>query len=214
MALNVISICFSGMDGSGKSTQCRRLVKFFQEMDIDAKLIHILSPGKTVGSRSQSMPSIKGIHRRLRDLPGEGLSRGIKLCAGLTYYLVDSWLSHIVHRRKYGDKVVIYDRYFFDPLVIFAAHFKRIPRWVIRFSKVLPRSGVTIIMEAPPEVSKQRKPEHSVEILEAYFELYRQLASVLKVKMIDGTTEMTVIQENVIKQCQPIFDEYSLNHVQ
>ena len=49
----MISMSISGMDGSGKSTQCKRLLKRFHEMGIDAKLVHILSNKKTVGSTAQ-----------------------------------------------------------------------------------------------------------------------------------------------------------------
>ena len=202
----MMSICFSGIDGSGKTTQCHNLIKRFQEMGVETKFIHILSQGKTVGSKSQSLPLITATHRRLRDLSGKGVTRCFKLFIGLSYYLVDSWISHIFHKIKYRNNVVIYDRYFFDPLLIFASNFPRIPLWVIPFSRIIPQGNVTIIMEVPPEIAKQRKPEHPLDLLKRYHQLYRRLADILKVKIIDGTMNNIIVEKEVNQRCHSILE--------
>lgn len=201
----MITICFSGMDGAGKSTQCHSLIRRFREIGVDVKSVHMLSHGKTIGSKSQSLPLMKQIHRKLRDLSGNGIYRGIKLIAGLSYYLIDSWGTYTVHKIKYSNNVVIYDRYFYDLLAIFACNFDRIPWWVIHFAKIFPQGNIIIIMEAHPEIAQQRKPEHSIEVLTRYHQVYRRLADTLKIKTINGTKGIAIAEEEVNQRCHPIF---------
>lgn len=205
----MISISFSGMDGAGKSTQCQKLISSFQKLGVDVKFFHMGSQGKTVGSKAQSFPVISKIHRKLRDLSGKGISRGFKLFVGLSYYLIDSWLSHFVHKIKYKNNLVVFDRYFFDFLVIFVSNFPNIPWWVIHFAKILPQSNVTIIMEVSPQIAKQRRSEHSIKELQRYYQLYRRLADILRIKIIDGTKNLAIIEKEIKQHCHPIFEHFS-----
>lgn len=46
----MISICFTGMDGSGKSTQCRILAKRLCDLGMEVEIVHTLTGGGIVSS--------------------------------------------------------------------------------------------------------------------------------------------------------------------
>ncbi len=204
----MILISFSGIDGAGKSTQFKKLKSSFQELDVDVKFSHLGSQAKTVGSKSQALLLVSKIHPKLRDLSGEGISRCIKLFVGLSYYLIDSWLSHFIYKIKYRNNLVILDRYFYDFLVIFASNFPNIPYWILNFARIMPKSNVAIIIEVPPEIAMQRKPEHPIEALQRYYQGYRRLAGILKIKIIDGTKDSAVIEKEINQRCYLVFKRF------
>lgn len=195
------TICFTGMDGSGKSTQCGILAKRLRYSGVEVEVIHILTSGNTVSSRIQEKPLFRIFHRWMKNLPYRGLLGGIKLAIGLISFFTDAWVTNIHYRLKYGKKLVIYDRFFYDQLVNFAASFPKPPWGVINFAKTLPKSNVTIIMEVSPEIGNMRKPEDSIEKLLKYSKFYRLLASILNVEIIDGTQDVEVVANCIFQRC-------------
>ena len=197
------------MDGSGKSTQCQRLSSLFHELGAPVKCFHMGAQSTTIGTTSQDLPFVNKIHCRLRDLPGKGISRVIKITVGLAYYLVDSWISHFLHEIKYRHHVVIYDRYFFDFLAIFVSNFYQMPLWILRFSKIFPRSHILIFMETESPIAKKRRPEHPIEQLERYRNLYRRLGDLLKAHMIDGAKNLRMVEKEVDTHCKSVLEKYN-----
>ena len=130
------TVCFSGIDGCGKSTQSRILAERLRASGAEVELIHILTEGKTVASNLQRKPLLRVFHKRLKDLPSRGFLGSIKLIIGLISFFLDAWLSVMQYRIRYGGKIVIYDRFFYDHLVIFATTFPKTPWWVINIAKI------------------------------------------------------------------------------
>ena len=206
----MISISFSGMDGSGKSTQCQKIVRRFEELGAEVKSLHmgVRGEGETAGGRCLSFPIANRANRSLRGLSGKGISRGIKLSAGLCFYVIDSWVTHFIHKIRYGDRLVIYDRHFYDFLVIFASNFPVIPWRIVYFAKILPRSDVTIIMEVNLETAEHRRPENTREKLQRYCWLYQRLGKILDVKTIDGSKSLETVEVEINQRCYPVFKRF------
>lgn len=201
------TICFCGMDGSGKSTQCRMLADRLRDSGVEVEVIHLLSEGGTVSSRIQGKPVFKILHKKLKDLPRHGFLGSIKLAAGLISFFADAWVTTIRHRIKYGRKVVVYDRYFYDHLVLFAASFPETPWWTINLVRILPGSDLVIMMEVPPEIGNVRKPEDSVEKLTRCSKFYRLLSSILGIEIVDGTGDVNRIAECVYRRCAKLIED-------
>jgi len=194
------SICFSGMDGSGKSTQCQLLKKRLEGLGINSEIIHILTKGNTVASSAQDKLFLKKIYKKLKNLPTSGIGGKLKIGIATVSFLLDSWITAIYHRFKYKGKVVVYDRFFYDHLVIFGASFSKVPWWIINFARFMPKSNSTIITAVTPEVGHARKPEDSVEKLQKCAEFYRRLAYIFKIEIIDGTQSIEEIAEHIFKK--------------
>jgi len=194
------TICFSGMDGSGKSTQCMLLKERLKALGIDAEIIHILTKGTTVASSVQDKPLLKKIYGKLKRLPISGLGGKIKIIIALVSFFIDSWTTTAYYCLKYRGKVVIYDRFFYDHLVIFGASFSKVPWRIINFARIMPKNNVTIITGVTPGVGHSRKPEDSIEKLEKCAEFYRRLARIFKTEIIDGTQSIEEIAEHIFKE--------------
>ena len=100
-------ISFSGMDGSGKSTQCGILSERLRREGIDTELIHLLTAGNTVSSNLQTKPLFRTISRELRNLPVNGFGGYVKLGIGLISHLIDAWVTYIRHRLKYKNDIFL-----------------------------------------------------------------------------------------------------------
>ena len=105
--------------------------------------------------------------------------------------------------------MVIYDRYFFDFLVIFVSNFYQMPLWILRFSKIFPKTHTLIFMETDPPIAKKRRPEHPIEQLERYRNLYRRLGDLLKAHMIDGTKNLSIVEKEVDIHCKSVLEKYN-----
>ncbi|MBL7058364.1 hypothetical protein ISS03_03435 [Patescibacteria group bacterium] len=192
------SICFCGMDGAGKSTQSKRIVEKLAKFN--SLYIHVFSQGNTVASKTHNIAFIKDVHQRMRDLSGKGIGRYVKILVGLSYYLVDAWVTVLRNRYKYKNNMIIYDRYFYDSLVIFIANFECMPTWALSFGRLLPKCNEIIFLEAKPACALKRKPEHSMEVMQRYFALYRMLAKLMKVEVVDGTASMELVNKEIDKR--------------
>jgi len=200
------TICFTGMDGAGKSTQCRMLEERLRKVGLEVEVIHILTKGKTVSSNMQGWPLFRLLHKKLKSLPCYGFKGNIKLLIGLVSFFIDAWTTNIHYHLRYSDKIVIYDRFYYDQFVIFATAFPKTPWWIIRFLRFLPKSDMTIMLEVPPKIANMRKSENSVEKLTIFLKLYRFLASMLKVRIIDGTKDKMAVAEYIYNSCADLID--------
>lgn len=195
------TVCFCGMDGSGKTTQCNILTKRLRNLGVEVEVIHLFSASNTVSSNLQGKPLFRMLSQRLRDLPVYGFGGRVKLAIGLISFFVDAWLTYIYHLLKYNRKIVIYDRFFYDQFVIFAATFYKTPWWIINLARILPKGDVTILMEIPPKIGNIRKSEDSVDKLTKCLKFYRLLASILNVEIIDGTRDIGKLAELIYQKC-------------
>jgi thymidylate kinase len=178
-------ISFSGVDGSGKSTQIATLqsalhgaglrtrrLAFWDDVVVGAKsregFVHkvyksergIGAPGKPVRRRDKNM---RGWHLTL--------SRHV-------LYLMDACrLCYVVaaEQMKVGVDVVILDRYIYDELVNLNLA-NRFTRWFVRrLIRLAPRPDLAFLLDADPDAAYARKPEYPVDFMkkcrQSYFDL-------------------------------------------
>jgi thymidylate kinase len=182
-------VSFSGLDGSGKSTQIENLIShmhslglktvrlaFWDDVVVGTKyregFVHkvyksekgIGAPGKPVNRRD------KNVRKWYLSLARHGL------------YLLDAIHScEVVARARRGrPDVIIMDRYIYDQLAnlpLDNAFSRRFVRFVQRF---VPRPDVAYLLDADVEAAHQRKPEYPVDFMHKSRAAYMKLASMLK----------------------------------
>lgn len=175
-------ITFSGLDGSGKSTQIENVRKYL----VDAKMRVVklaFWDDAVVGKRYREnfvhnvFGSEKGVGTP--EMPVERRDKNMRswylslLRHGL--YLLDAiHVCEVVARARRGSPdVIIMDRYIYDEFVNLPLRnpFSRI--YVRAISRFVPKPELALLLDADPDAARARKPEYPVEFMKearhAYF---------------------------------------------
>jgi thymidylate kinase len=181
-------ISFSGLDGSGKSTQISNLLEVSHARGLTTQLLAFWDDVVVLSRYRESF-----VHRVYGSEPGIGapdrpVNRRDKnvrkwylsiVRHGL-YFLDAVHLAMVVRRaRRDGADVVILDRYIYDELAnLPLANF--ISRIFVRFvAAFVPRPDVAYLLDADPVAARARKPEYPLAFLYECRQAYFRLALIL-----------------------------------
>lgn len=186
-------ISFSGVDGSGKSTQIENLCSALHAAGLKTTLLAFWD-NVVVGVKYRE-GFVHKVYKSERGIgaPGKPVNRRDKNMRGwhLTLarhflYLLDALnLRRVVARaKKSGVDVVILDRYIYDELsnLNLGNSFSR--AFVKLVHGFVPRPDVAYLLDADPVAAYARKPEYPVEFMKKCRRAYFELASLLKTMTI------------------------------
>ncbi|MCP3955325.1 MAG: hypothetical protein GY697_24355 [Desulfobacterales bacterium] len=195
------SVCFYGMDGAGKTTQARLLADYLRAGGLAVCRVHLLTPGNTTASSLEKHTLYRRLQLKLQALPSAGRGAVVKLIIGLAAHGLDAWLTWWRYRRTSRNvQVLVYDRYYYDPLVLFITGFDRVPAWTAGLTALMPRPDLAIGMEVPPAVGHARKPEETLLKLERCLHLYRRITRHHHHRLLDGTRSITDLAVEIQRQ--------------
>src|SRR5438270_8700399 len=182
-------ISFSGVDGSGKSTQIENLRSALEAAGLKTTLLAFWD-NVVVGVKYRE-GFVHKVYKSERGIgaPGKPVNRRDKNMRGshLTIarhflYLLDAInLCRVVARqRKTGAHVVILDRYIYDELSNLNMT-NPLSRAFIRFvHSFVPRPDIAYLLDADPEAAYARKPEYPVDFMKKCRRAYFDLAGILR----------------------------------
>ena len=187
-----ILITFSGLDGSGKTTQIEYLSSLLVQFGLRPQLLAFWDD-VVVFSRYRE----RFVHRVFGSQPGVGapgkpVARRDKNVRGgfVTFarhglYLADAVNLRFVLRRAWQSApVVILDRYIYDELANLPLA-NPLTRTFIRLVLALvPRPHVAYLLDADPETARMRKPEYSVNFMRRCRRAYLDLATIAGLTVI------------------------------
>jgi len=180
-------VSFSGIDGSGKSTQiaelCTELVKGGRSIELRTFWNDIASFkglrefagyklfGGDVGVGTPQAP----IRRRDKDV-----QTGFMTFVRLAVYLVDAISMRLATRKALNSEadVVIFDRCIYDQLVNLNMKSRFVRFYVQSILKLVPSPHVALFLDADPIAALARKPEYSLEFLRVNRDAYLAFARI------------------------------------
>ena len=201
-------ISFSGLDGSGKSTQIAavtallegrgyrvRRLAFWDDVVVLTRyregFVHkVFKSEQGIGAPD------KPVNRRDKNMRGWYLT----VVRHLLYLLDTVHLRMVVRRQqKTGCDVLIMDRYIYDELanLQFGNGFTR--AYVRLMARIAPRPDVAFLLDADPVQAQARKPEYPVVFMRECRVLYHRLAQQLGVMTVIPPLPLAEARQAVIR---------------
>lgn len=181
-------ISFSGVDGSGKSTQIQNLTSYLEDRGMVVKVLAFWD-NVVVWSqyREGFVHAVYGSERGIGapDRPVNRRDKNVRkwylTLARHFLYLADAIHLRIVVRkaRRSHSQAIIMDRYIYDELANLPLS-NPLTRLFIRFTAwLVPRPDIAYLLDADPETARTRKPEYPVAFMRECRSAYFRLAGLL-----------------------------------
>ena len=203
------------MDGSGKSTQIENLCNRLTEAGLPFVRLEfwnnvVAFPQWRAGFSHKFLKSDGGV-----GAPGKPVNRNDKnnrawylILARSALFLFDALnLRRVIAKtRANGAHIIVFDRYIFDQLATLPLE-RTIARAYARFIlKLVPRPDVAYLLDAEPEVARERKPEYPLEFLYKYRRSYLYLRDIAGLTLIEARSQdevrMAITQK--LQKCVPL----------
>lgn len=183
-----IVVSFSGLDGSGKTTQIDALRDAIALLGVRSTLLTFWDD-VVVASRCRE----GFVHKVLGSEQGVGepghpverrdknVRRGYLTVMRHLLYLADAvHLRIVLHRaRRTGDGVIVMDRYLYDELVNLPLQNRFSAAYAKLLARIAPRPDLSFLLDTVPEDARARKPEYSVDFMCQSRRFYFRLAQFL-----------------------------------
>jgi thymidylate kinase len=208
-------ISFSGLDGSGKSTQIENLCARLDEWGYTVRRLAfwddvVVLTRYREGFVHQVYKSERGI-----GAPGKPVQRRDKnvrawyltLARHLLYLLDAVNLRLVVQRaRRSGRQAIVMDRYIYDELANLPLSNPLTRAFVHLVRAIVPRPDVAFLLDADPVAAQARKPEYPVDFMREcrawYFRLARLLGDLTVIPPLPLEQARTAVVEAVMRQLQ------------
>ena len=200
-------ISFSGLDGSGKSTQVSKLQDRLGQVGVaserqwagfkTASRVRAAFPilNRPTGA-GQQRPHDRLVPTALLNSP-VGIQAWVFVVVGVN--AIHLW--RLVLRRP-GAKIVIFDRFSPDTMVKLDLHYHRSRNIDIRWQRMLftlisPKPDVGFLIDVSSEVAYSRRQEQTPEELATMAELYQEQVPRFGLHRLDGTQSADALGEQV-----------------
>lgn len=217
-------IALSGLDGAGKTSQCRALADSLERLGFDTSvewtrlafdarldrlrcvaramgepLVGVRRPsaGRAPGESPDDNDPVKALRRR---------SAILTWAWAMVVALVNVRAQHETTRRHLrAGRVVVCDRYTLDSLVHLRSRYSRggdlrPQRWMLR--ALSPRPTRTYLLDVSPGVARERKQDFSIEELTHHAALYRQEAVAVGAVIVDGERPRDEVRAAIVRDAR------------
>jgi thymidylate kinase len=205
-------ISFSGVDGSGKSTQIAhlqsalhaaglrtRLLTFWDDVVVGVRYREAFVHKVYKSERGIGAPG-KPVQRRDKNMRGWHLT----LSRHMLYLLDAAHLRHVVARErlKVGVDVVILDRYIYDELANLDLANRATRAFVRRVIRFAPQPDLAYLLDADPAAAYARKPEYPVDFMQKCRQSYHDLAALVGTMNVVPALDLPQAKMAVLRAAQ------------
>ena len=205
-------ISFSGLDGSGKSTQIENLRRALERLGYRTRVLAFWDD-VVVGTRWREdfVHKVYGSQRGVGE-PGKPVERRDKnvrkpylTLARHALYLLDAiHLGSCVAQNRDGTDAIIFDRYIYDELANLPLRNRFTRGFVRMIAAIVPRPDAAFVLDADVEAARARKPEYPVDFMRecraAYMELARQLGTLEIVPPLTVESARNVVLSTLLEK--------------
>jgi thymidylate kinase len=201
-----ILVSFSGLDGSGKTTQIENLRSVLAARGYSTQLLAFWDNVVVLSRyREGFVHKVYGSERGVGE-PGKPVQRRDKnvrrwylgLARHLLYFLDAVHLARVVRRaRRSGADVIIIDRYVYDEWANLPLRNPLTRAYIRAVNLLVPRPDVAYLLDADPVAACARKPEYPVEFMQKCRVAYKQLAMMLGTITMVPAVDLPLAQQHV-----------------
>ncbi len=215
---NSIFICFTGMDGGGKTTHARRLVDFLESQGIRSSYVWnrfeplvfrpVIKMGKAIFLRNKDMfkdyvEYLNAKKSLFRNRILHSLFENAVLFECLLHALIKVKLPLILGKN------IVCDRYVYDTVVGLAVDLdystervKSIVQWLQR---LLPKPDLVFLIDLPEDIAYRRKEDTpAIDFLKYQRQLYLDVAKEYKMAILDGLRDIADLEEEIKQRVKGI----------
>ncbi|HYG97828.1 MAG TPA: thymidylate kinase [Terriglobales bacterium] len=200
-------ISFSGLDGSGKSTQIANLREALAAWRCETKLLAFWDDVVVLTRYREGF-----VHRVYKSEPGIGspekpVNRRDKnvrawyltIARHVLYFLDALNLRLVLTRaRRCNPDVIVMDRYIYDELANLPLSNPISRAFVKLVCAIAPRPDVAFLLDADPHAARARKPEYPVQFMRECRSWYHRLAAALRTMTVIPPMPLEDAQREVV----------------
>jgi thymidylate kinase len=218
---HLVSICFLGIDGSGKSSLAKHLCEELKHRDYNVSYVWWLRGNtslvrrtlKAIGSSRYVKLKVDAESQKVVTADARLIHKAFRwlfpvviIADYLRFGIANAWLPKLAA----SDKVIIFDRFMYDVILALSEEFEltraaqlRLLRFV---SVLLPKPDLVFLIEVPPEVCYIRKKDEINSMQEARrkWEAYQLFSPLLdqltdgRIVKIDNTKDLVHVNEEIL----------------
>lgn len=201
---SLLSVCFIGMDGCGKTTHAKTIYKELKKIGIDCAYIHhtynlvdrlhpILRAWLQRLFLSQTNPSVSSTKEKA---PRSRIALTVLSIMAFTNGII----SYLIEPKPCTDcSLVIHDRYLYDHIV----HYIRSCPWpLVRcYLQVIPKPDIIFLLDVPPMIAYERRDETTTIFYSEYRKLYLTLTKEIdnnKLRVVDTSVNLSKVNSLIL----------------
>ena len=199
-----VLLSFSGIDGAGKTTQIAalqshlnesgrqiRLLSFWDDIALFASLRTGLSRAMFGGDTGIGSPETP-LNRQ-----DKNVQSWYTTVARLFFYSLDTVRTNlaVAKARRAAADVVIFDRYIYDEFANLSSHWWPTRLCVKLLLRLTPKPDLAYLLDADPDLARERKPEYPVEFLRTNRRAYLALSKLAGMVVIGPLPPLEVSQK-------------------
>jgi len=187
---NIKTISVSGMDGTGKSTFCKNLSFFLKKINVNSKIVHFYHDNmlfklmKVAGLIKK--PSLDKKYYRKTLLTARKTKKEGRNFIWAFLHFTDSYLQYLYYLLIDRNKLLIFDRYFYDYLVSFEYLGVKGRNF---FNFLIPSPDLSLVFRINPKTAMFRKPENDLNFFVSADNLYKKIAKKYNLLVINANSK-------------------------
>lgn len=202
-----ILVSFSGLDGSGKSTQIDNLRAVLNGRGYSSHLLAFWDNVVVLSRyREGFVHKVYGSERGI-GAPGKPVERRDKnvrrwylsLARHALYFLDALHLRWVIGRarQRSGADVIIMDRYIYDEWANLPLRNPLTRAYIHAVNLLTPQPDVAYLLDADPAAARARKPEYPVDFMQKCRVAYKQLAMILGTMTLVPAVDLPLAKQHV-----------------